>query len=145
MIAEARTLARLDAADVRVLGHALLILVRVRVWLWTRPWRSVYRSLERPIRVVDAQPDVRRLAWAIRAASRWIPGATCLTRAVALHQLLSRFGYDAIVQIGIQHGTGTFTAHAWTEHEGRPLLDAPADLVHYKRLFSLPASRPSLS
>ena len=145
MIAEARTLARLDAADVRVLGHALLTLVRVRVWLWTRPWRSVYRSLERPVRVVAAQPDVRRLAWAIRAASRWIPGATCLTRAVALQQLLSRFGYDAIVQIGIQHGTGTFTAHAWTEHEGRPLLDAPADLVRYTRLFSLPASRPNLS
>lgn len=145
MIGQAWRLAQLDAADVRLLGHALLTLARVRVRLWTRPWRRLCQSLETPVRAVAAPPDVRRLAWAVRVASHCVPGATCLTRAVALQQLLCQFGYDAIVQVGIQHASGTFTAHAWTEHEGRPLLDAPADLLHYKRLFSLPASRPNLS
>jgi Transglutaminase-like superfamily len=147
MIRQTWTVARLDAADVRLLGHAFLTLARVRVSLWNQPWRRLCRSLRRPVRAVTGtvQPEVRRLAWAIRAASRWIPRATCLTRAVALQQLLAKFGYDAIVQIGIQHANGAFTAHAWTEHEGRPLLDVPADLLHYKRLCSFPASRSNPS
>jgi len=144
MIALAWKLAQLEAVDLRLLGHALLTLARVRILLWTRPWQRLCSSLERPVRAVAVRPDVRRLAWAIHAASRYVPRATCLTRALALQRLLSDFGYEAIVQVGIQHSHGTFTAHAWTEHAGHPLLDAPADLVHYRRLFIAAQSRPNL-
>ena len=144
MIALARRLARLDAADTRLLGHALLTVVHVRMLLWTRPWRRLCRTIDRPVRDVAARPDVRRLAWAIRAASRCVPCATCLTQALALQRLVSECGYDAIVQIGIQRVNGKFAAHAWVEHDGRPLLDTPGDLAGYRRFFVVPASRPNL-
>ena len=136
--------ARLDAADKRLVGRALVSLVRVRVLLWTRPWRQIRASVGGSLHAGAARPDVRRLAWAIHAASRWVPAATCLTRALALQRLLYEFGYDAIVQVGIQHVNGAFTAHAWTEHNGRPLLDPPADLAPYRRLFVVSESRPTL-
>jgi hypothetical protein len=52
-----------------------------------------------------------------------LPGDTrCLTRSVVLVRMLARRGIDARLVIGA-HTQPDFTAHAWVELDGHPLLD----------------------
>lgn len=134
----------LGAGDARLIGRALFTLARVRVSLWTRPWQRVCVPRRRPLRVVAARPDVRRLTWAVRVASHVVPRATCLTQSLALQWLLFHFGYESIVQVGVRNVNGEFAAHAWVEHDGRPLVDSAANLARYTRLFVWLESRPHL-
>jgi len=91
------------------------------------------------------KPGVDRLEWAVLAASRFIPRATCLTQALALHRLLSSYGYQSNVQFGVRRADGRFAAHAWVEHEARLLLTKAPEIVQYVRFFSWPPSQPDLS
>lgn len=86
-----------------------------------------------------------RLEWSVRTGGRFIPRATCLTQALALHRLLSRYGYHSSVQIGVRRVEGSFGAHAWVEHQGAPLLSSAAEITRYTRFFSWPASQPDLT
>ena len=84
-------------------------------------------STTRLLRAASApvQPStnpVRPEAWvgAMDRAARYVPGATCLARSIALMWLLRGRGMDVVVKIGARRGSG-FAAHAWLEYEGRPL------------------------
>jgi hypothetical protein len=136
-----RKVAALRPADRSLLRQAFLSLLRVRFALWLVPWRRLAASTDAKEMVAPARPGVDRVEWAIRAASHFIPRATCLTRAVALHRLLSRHGYESVVQIGVSKADGRFDAHAWVEHDGRPLLSSSNDVARYSRFFSWPQSR----
>lgn len=58
--------------------------------------------------------DLRRVAWGVAAAARLVPGATCLTQALAGQYLLARQGNASKISIGIEKGTGSeLKAHAW--------------------------------
>ena len=66
-----------------------------------------------------------RVAWGVRAASRLIPGATCLTQALAGQYLLGRAGIEFTVRIGVNaNGEKGFAAHAWLVSGGTILLGA---------------------
>jgi Transglutaminase-like superfamily len=55
--------------------------------------------------------------------------SSCLTRSLVLARLLSRRGIESSLVIGVSGAGGRFTAHAWVERRGMPLLDpGPADL-----------------
>jgi hypothetical protein len=46
--------------------------------------------------------------------SRRVPGASCLTQALAAQVLLAQSGYDSRVEIGVERNQhGRFQAHAW--------------------------------
>src|SRR5512143_2361312 len=48
-------------------------------------------------------PSVQRIGWAVRAAGRFVPGASnCLVRALATQTLLGRFGYRSDLRIGVR-------------------------------------------
>lgn len=84
------------------------------------------------------QLPISHLAWAVRAASRRVPAATCLTQSMALHCLMARAGYAAQVHIGVSKDAQSgFKAHAWVEYEGRLLLSGPAEVVPYTCLHSI--------
>ena len=88
--------------------------------------------------VVPKDTPVSRLVWAVRAASRRIPAASCLTQSLALHCLLTRAGHAAQIHIGVaKDPTSKFHAHAWVEHEGEPLLSDPAEIVDYVHLLAV--------
>ncbi|RTM02119.1 MAG: lasso peptide biosynthesis B2 protein [Hyphomicrobiales bacterium] len=58
--------------------------------------------------------DLRLVAWGVAAAARLVPGATCLTQALAGQYLLARQGNGSKISIGIEKGTGSeLKAHAW--------------------------------
>jgi Transglutaminase-like superfamily len=57
----------------------------------------------------------------------------CLTKSLVLLALLSRRGIPATLVIGVRHDP--FAAHAWVEHDGRPLL--PPATAPFERLLEV--------
>jgi hypothetical protein len=143
VIARLRRLVSLGPSEIALLRVAFFMLVRMRIAVWVLPWGWLTAPAARSIPML-ARPGADRLEWAIRAASRLIPRATCLTQALALQRLLSRYGYRSSVQVGARNADGRFGAHAWVEYEGGSLLSSPAEIAAFARFFSWPSSQPNL-
>lgn len=129
-----------------LLVRVAAVVAVVRLALWVMPFASLWRLLQRPastrmLRRSFHQTQTTELAWAVRAASRWIPAATCLTQSLALQFLLTHTGHRCMLRIGVAR---TFdhllTAHAWVDCGGEVLLDQPADVHTYSVLASLEMS-----
>lgn len=63
-----------------------------------------------------------RIVWAVRAAQRAMPGATCLCAALALQRLLSAEGRVSDLHIGVTRERQGIAAHAWLVHDGQVLI-----------------------
>jgi hypothetical protein len=134
---------QLSSAERGLLLSAGVLLAVYRVALWVLPWHRLAVSRPLPGRSRVSRLSVERLEWAVSTASRPIPRATCLTKALALHQLLARAGYPSSIHIGVAKAPGRgFEAHAWVEHEGVTLLSSASEVAHYSHLLALQA--PSL-
>jgi hypothetical protein len=71
--------------------------------------------------------EALRLGRAVQLTLRFAPGDTrCLTRSLVLTRLLARRGIPAKLVIGAC-AKPDFSAHAWVEHEGHPVLPAGDD------------------
>ena len=81
---------------------------------------------------------VERIVWAVGAATRRTPAATCLSSALALQRVLCAHGHHSELHIGVSRAAGVFAAHAWVEREGRVLV-GESELDTYVRLVSWPA------
>lgn len=67
--------------------------------------------------------EARRLGRAVARLLRYVPGDTrCLASSLVLTRLLAQRGIEAKLVIGAQ-AAPEFLAHAWVEHNGRPVLD----------------------
>ena len=137
-----RTLARLPASERGLVLRTLLLVAAIRVALWVLPFQRLQRVIgswnaweHLPLSVANDMP-VGRLVWAVRAASRRIPAASCLTQSLALHCLLTRAGHHSEVRIGVTKDMeGGFGAHAWVECAGQPLLSGPEEVERYVQLL----------
>jgi len=67
-----------------------------------------------------SRPTIDRVSWAVRAASRFVPGASnCLVRALATQALLGKYGYQSELRIGVRkEADASLAAHAWLESGG---------------------------
>ena len=85
-----------------------------------------------PPRRTVAPPPIDRIAWAVRAAGRFIPGGTnCLVRALATQSLLGQYGYRSELRIGVRKAAdGALAAHAWLESAGAVVI-GEFELDHY--------------
>lgn len=120
-----RKLLALRGSERRDLVLALLVVAVVRLALWLVPLGSLLRLLERvpaPRQRVASDPSPAHLLWSVRAASRWVPRATCLTQALAARWLLARRGFDAVLRIGVTRSESGIQGHAWLERDGRVLI-----------------------
>jgi hypothetical protein len=119
---------RTAISDAPVLMQALACCVAVRIALWTVPSARLLRFVRRRVdAVVGAVPDGAdgfRIAWAVRAASRRVPRATCLVQALTVQLLLARHGYVSVLRVGVKRDDGAFKAHAWVEFQGRVVVGA---------------------
>jgi len=135
-----KRLMSLPPARRRRVAGAWVLLVKVRLGLWVLPFSRVTHRLEvwaaRRIAAREVA-DPHELAWAVRAASRGVPGGGhCLTQALAARALLRRHGYEARLHIGVsREGVLGFAAHAWVELDGEVLI-GDADLDRYQVLES---------
>jgi len=138
---------RLPPADRRLLVTAALLQAAIRLGLTLLPYRKLRGLVDRLARVSPhrhlappASPE--RIAWAVTRASRAVPGATCLTQALAAKVLLERRGHPARVRVGIGRAEGApLLAHAWVECEGRIVLGG-TDLTQYTPLSPLDPLAP---
>ena len=100
-------------------------MVTVRVALTALPYRRVERLVSRLARrrAAAALAPTDRIAWAVAAVGRRLPGATCLVQALAASIMLARGGTRAIVRIGVaRERGGPLESHAWVESEGRVVI-----------------------
>jgi hypothetical protein len=100
----------------------------IRIGLWVRPFPKLYewtakaRESEAGDRPLDNKL-VNKVVWAVSAAARRVPKATCLTQALATQIMLGRRGHRTSLHFGVQKTEqGQFDAHAWIEREGRILI-----------------------
>jgi hypothetical protein len=109
---------------------ALLFVVVIRLLLWSLPYsrvcgllsfcRSTYLST--PSHTVSEV----RLARIVTVVGSHVPGASCLTQALALQLLMNRYGFDAKLRIGVtRNAAGGFEAHAWIESQGDVIIGGP--------------------
>jgi hypothetical protein len=90
-----------------------------------------YDRLRRVIASLDANgaPDVevlRRIAWGVSKASRYVPRATCLTQALAGQYMLARRGIASRIRFGVDATGAEFRAHAWLISGDRIVLGGSA-------------------
>jgi hypothetical protein len=103
--------------------RALFVVCSIRLGLWLLPIGTVRRFVLRTGKTRSVCPSIPRLVWAVRAVSRIVPLATCLTQALTLQWLLSRYGHPSRIHLGARrNSTGRFEAHAWVECEGRVVI-----------------------
>lgn len=97
------------------LARCLMVVSAVRLALTLSSYNRVRGAVTRLDARRDAGiADLRRVAWGVAAAARLVPGATCLTQALAGQYLLARQGNASKISIGIEKGTGSeLKAHAW--------------------------------
>jgi hypothetical protein len=98
--------------------ESLAVVALVRLGLSTIGYRRLRRLLPSAAPVGSpAGPtprDLARVSWAVTLASRRVPGATCLTQALAGHVLLARSGFASTIRVGAKTTEdGRFAAHAW--------------------------------
>lgn len=118
-------------------GRALVVLEILAeyasVWWGLRRngLRATLAAVARPPEGDDPREHVVgvRMGRAVDRTLAALPSdSRCLIRAVVLARILGRRGVGSRVVLGVKAGPD-FTAHAWVEHCGLPLL-APGDFAH---------------
>jgi hypothetical protein len=120
-VKQLRAFAQLAQQERRLLLDAFITLTICRVRLRVQNAAKLRAWASRPGNRTIA---VDRLAWAVEVASRRMPRATCLCRALALQRLLAKNGHDSELRIGVEKDNGRFGAHAWLIHDGQVLIGA---------------------
>lgn len=127
----------LRPSERHLLLRSTLLLYAVRLGLWLLPLPGLRRLLARlrlpnPISAEGHSASTEKIAWAVAVASRYVPGATCLTQALAGQVLLTQQGEPALLQIGVaKNDAGKLEAHAWVECRGRIVIGALPEIVRY--------------
>jgi len=113
----------LPGTDQQILVTSLVVLTLIRVGLWIIPFRMLQRLLgylfSPPKKAKQPSLPPEKVAWAVRAASRYVPSATCLAQALTVQALLTHHGIRSDLAIGVaREGESPITAHAWLEING---------------------------
>jgi hypothetical protein len=109
-----------------LLVQASILVGMMRIGLWILPFNLLRRLALRISTTFERGDTVEDIVWAVRAASRHIPHATCLTQALAAHSLLSNAGHRSRVHIGVgKDEHDCFNAHAWVVVGGSVVVGGP--------------------
>jgi hypothetical protein len=131
---------KLSTADKLLLGHCLLTVAAVRLGFTLFSYRALRRWVpETTTGAAAIGHAARRIVWGVNAASRLVPGATCLVKAFAAQVILARAGYQSHVRIGVANDPrGKLIAHAWLiGGDGVLLGGSPQELQRYVPLADL--------
>ena len=123
----------LSPAERSLFFRALLFVAVIRTGLRLIPFRVLRNGVEHfsksaGVRCELDRRNIRQITWAVEAASRRIPGTTCLPRAMAVHLLLGRRGQPSELRLGVALKPGcALEAHAWVEVHGRVVIGGEVD------------------
>lgn len=115
----------LPPSERRLALRALAVVVWIRVRLTVSPFPTVDRlTKERPVRDAVGRHSAARIGSAVAAVSGYVPGARCLTQALATRVLLAAEGHPSTLRLGIARIDGRLQAHAWLESDGTIVVGA---------------------
>jgi hypothetical protein len=113
------------AAQLRRDARCLAALVVMRAALSTVGYAAIRARMPAAAPSEDGHFYARQLARRIERLARLVPGASCLTQALALQYLLARGGHACKIHVGVRgDAAGAFAAHAWVTCNGRIVLGA---------------------
>lgn len=142
---------RLTAHEARLLARALVEVLRARLGLSLHRHDALRARIARlaartgaagaaPPDASRADPAPAEVAWSVAAAARLVPGASCLTQALAGQALLARRGLASRIEVSLPAGGSGFRPHAWLIAEGKVLLGGTAaDHARHRLLAAYPA------
>ncbi len=103
-----------------IVARALIMIVPYR---W---WRSAIRADSGGWGRGSSLLSPRRIAWAVPVAARFVPGATCLSQALAARTLLRLTGHPSTLTLGVRRADGgMLEAHAWVHSGAQPVVGVP--------------------
>jgi hypothetical protein len=109
----------------RLDAKCLAALAAMRIALSAAGYAAVRARMPQAPASPHAQFYARQLARRIERLARLVPGASCLTQALALQWLLARAGHGCELLVGVRRDdTGRFAAHAWVACNDRIVLGA---------------------
>jgi hypothetical protein len=120
------------------------VVALTRLGLSLFSYRTIRRWFELQGESLPATRSIGRLGWAVRSAARLVPGASCLTQALAAQFLLSRWGRPSHIRIGVaKDPSGKLLAHAWLISDSKVVVGGSAsELGRYAVLTDLGAKVP---
>jgi Transglutaminase-like superfamily len=137
IIRKAMTFRHLAPADRKLAFAAIVLLLAVRLGLWVLPCRRLMRwSSASGSRRPSEEYTPRRLAWAVRLATRYVPAATCLPQAMTMHYLLTRYGHPSCLHVGV-NSAPKFEAHAWVECDGKVVIGGWEEVNRFASILSI--------
>lgn len=134
--------AALSASEKIYLLKCVPVVLAVRAGLTLLSYRTLKRWMPKGGAQVPAdRTALRRVSWGVRNAARIVPGATCLTQALAAQFLLARSGHASNIRIGVAKDKDSrVIAHAWLVCEGRVVVGGSIrEVQQYKFLADLDA------
>lgn len=132
-----KRLARLSGEERAILPEAALSMILIRLALSWLSLPTLQKIVFRAVRHSETACAADRIAWAIRVASRFLPGSTCLAQALVAQILLVRYGYDSCVMIGVtKNEYALLEAHAWVVCEEQIMIGGPGT-QRYTSLLTL--------
>lgn len=115
----------------RLFAAAAALLPLFRLMLLVAPFEAVHRRARTAARLPTPPPEdgaAATVSWAVSAAARRIPFATCLSQALAVQFLLARRGIESTLWLGARRTeVGRFSAHAWVQCGGRFVIGGPTE------------------
>ncbi len=106
-------------------AKCLAALAGMRLALSAAGYAAIRARMPRAPVMPDAHYYARQIARRIERLARFVPGASCLTQALALQWLLARSGHGCELLVGVRRDAeGHFAAHAWVACNDRIVLGA---------------------
>jgi hypothetical protein len=115
----------LDWQERCLLLQTALVVMSVRAALGLLAFKQVNELVSQRAMRPRAMRNISkaRVIWAVRTASAFIPGSTCLTQALAAKYQLERCGLNTQLHFGVaKKEDGTLLAHAWLQCDGEALI-----------------------
>jgi len=117
--------------------EAFSIIAVVRLGLSTVGYNRVKHIV--PVAEDLAQPEtLKSFALAVRRSAVLVPGASCLTQALAVQFMLARRGFTSSIKVGVREEGGKILAHAWLISADRVVIGGSGtDLAAYTPIAHL--------
>ncbi len=115
---------QLNKRDKGELFHIYFFIWQTRIRLWLTDYKSTeqwcrYHSKKKSVHSISKE----NLLKFTNAVSRYVPKATCLTKALVTKTMLDRHDYTNNLIIGVKiDAEKEFEAHAWIEDEKQNII-----------------------
>jgi hypothetical protein len=127
--------AQLTASERRILVRVFFVVGAARAALCVFSTDTARKVAAQT--AAGASGSLEQIVWAVKLASRYLPGATCLTQALAAQALLTQSGFPSQVEIGVAKDVlRRLQAHAWVVCYGQVVLGGQ-QANHYNSIIVL--------